>query len=99
MDFDLQQIYRTLGVLAKESDFIETSVYKNSMSLAKRNTGILYYDCTNFFFETEQEDEIIHYLHSIINRFLKVVSKNRVLTFEVPSFRRSIQQICSTCVF
>ena len=55
-DFDLHQIYRALEVLAKESDFIQSSLYENSLKVSKRNTGVLYYDCTNYFFEIEQEN-------------------------------------------
>jgi len=54
--FDLHQIYRALEFLAKETDFIQSSLYENSLKVSKRNTGILYYDCTNYFFEIEQED-------------------------------------------
>ena len=53
-NFDLHQIYRALGYLAKETDFIQSSLYENSLKISKRNTGILYYDCTNFFFEIEE---------------------------------------------
>lgn len=53
-DFELHHIYRALEVIAKETDFIQSSLYQNSLSLSKRNTGILYYDCTNYFFEIEQ---------------------------------------------
>lgn len=55
-NFDLHQIYRALEVLAKESDFIQSSLYENSLKVSKRNTGVLYYDCTNYFFEIEQEE-------------------------------------------
>ena len=55
-NFDLHQIYRALEVLAKESDFIQSSLYENSLKVLKRNTGVLFYDCTNYFFEIEQED-------------------------------------------
>jgi len=53
-NFDLHQIYRALGYLAKETDFIQSSLYENSLKISKRNTGILYYDCTNFYFEIEE---------------------------------------------
>lgn len=56
-NFDLHQIYRALEIMAKENDFIQSSLYKNSLNVAKRNTGILYYDCTNYFFEIEQEED------------------------------------------
>ena len=51
--FDLQHIYRALEVIAKETDFIQSELYKNSLQISKRNTGVLYYDCTNYFFEIE----------------------------------------------
>lgn len=52
--FELHHIYRALEVLAKESDVIQSSLYTNSLKLSNRNTGILYYDCTNYFFEIEE---------------------------------------------
>jgi len=55
-NFDLHQIYRALVFLAKETDFIQSSLYENSLKVSKRNTGVLYYDCTNYFFEIEQEE-------------------------------------------
>jgi transposase len=60
-DFELHHIYRALEVIAKETYFIQSSLYKNSLSLSKRNTGILYYDCTNYFFEIEQEEGLKQY--------------------------------------
>lgn len=60
-DFELQHIYRALEVIAKESGLIQSSLYNNSMKISKRNTGVLYYDCTNYFFEIEQEDGLKQY--------------------------------------
>ena len=54
--YQLHDIYRALDVLGNECDFIQSEVYKNSHLLGKRNDAILYYDCTNYFFEIEQED-------------------------------------------
>ncbi|MDA3847562.1 MAG: IS1634 family transposase [Vallitaleaceae bacterium] len=59
--FELQHVYRALEVIAKESDFIQSQLYKNSLSVSKRNDRILYYDCTNYFFEIEQEDGLKQY--------------------------------------
>jgi transposase len=42
-------------------DFLQSSLYSNSLKISKRNTGILYYDCTNYFFEIEQEDGLKQY--------------------------------------
>lgn len=56
-NFEEHQIYRALDVLCQESDFIQQQLYKNSFVYGKRQTGVIYYDCTNFFFEIEQQDE------------------------------------------
>lgn len=60
-NFELHQIYRALEIIAKETDFIQAALYQNSLKLSKRNTGVLYYDCTNYFFETEQEEGLKQY--------------------------------------
>jgi len=63
-DFKLHHLYRALEVIAKETDFMQASLYQNSLKLSKRNTAILYYDCTNYFFEIEQEDGLKQYGYS-----------------------------------
>ena len=60
-NFELHDIYRALEVIAKETDFIQSELYKNSLKVSKRNTNILYYDCTNYFFEIEQESGLRQY--------------------------------------
>jgi len=60
-EFELHHIYRALEFIAKENDFIQSELYKNSLSISKRNDKILYYDCTNYFFEIEQEDGLKQY--------------------------------------
>ena len=59
--YELQNVYRALSVMAEESDFIQEELYKNSNFLHPRNKKVLYYDCTNYYFETEQEDELRRY--------------------------------------
>ena len=59
--FELHQIYRALSVLSDNSDFIQAELYKRSKKIIKRSTGVLFYDCTNFFFELEQEDGLKQY--------------------------------------
>lgn len=59
--YELHDVYRALDVLGNECDFIQSEVYKNSFFLGKRNDKILYYDCSNYYFETEQEDGIKKY--------------------------------------
>lgn len=59
--YSLQDLYRALSVLTKESDFIQEELYKNSNFIHPRNSKILYYDCTNYYFEIEAEDGIKKY--------------------------------------
>ena len=54
--YKLHDVYRALDVLGNECDFIQSEVYKNSHFIGSRNDKILYYDCTNYYFEIEQED-------------------------------------------
>ncbi len=56
--FEYHQVVRALSVLAKEFYPIQAELYKNSNEVIARKTGVLYYDCTNFFFEIEAEDNI-----------------------------------------
>lgn len=60
-NFELHDIYRALEVISRENEFIQSELYKNSLKISKRNTGVLYYDCTNYFFELEQEDGLKQY--------------------------------------
>ena len=53
-DFELHQIYRALSMLALESDYIQSTLFKNSLKISKRKTGVIFYDCTNYYFEIEQ---------------------------------------------
>lgn len=66
--YDLQNVYRALSVLADESDYIQSEIYRNSNFIHRRNTKVLYYDCTNYYFEIEQEDGIKKYGKSKENR-------------------------------
>lgn len=54
--YSLQNVYRALSVLAEESSFIQEELYRNSNFVHPRTSKILYYDCTNYYFEIEQED-------------------------------------------
>ena len=47
---ELHQVYRALDMIAENSDMIQEYVYKSTERYCKRNTEVLYYDCTNFFF-------------------------------------------------
>ena len=60
-NFEYQHILRSLEILSKESDFIQSELYYNSLKYSKRNSKVLFYDCTNYYFEIEQEDEFRKY--------------------------------------
>ena len=60
-NYNLQNVYRALDVIANESDYIQSELYKNSKLISKRNDTILYYDCTYYYFETESEEGIKQY--------------------------------------
>lgn len=60
-NFEYQHIERALPILCKENDFIQSELYKNSKNYSTRNNRVLYYDCTNFFFEIECEDDFRKY--------------------------------------
>ncbi len=63
-NFELHQIYRALSVLASEVDYIQSALYKNSLKYADRKTGIIYYDCTNYYFEIEEKEGLKQYGHA-----------------------------------
>lgn len=63
-EIPLHQVYRALEILAEESLALEEFIYRQSSRVITRNTQVLYYDCTNFFFEIEEADEFRKYGHS-----------------------------------
>ena len=67
-NFDYQHIERALPVICENMDFIQSELYKNSNEYMERNNKILYYDCTNYFFEVEEENGLKQYGKSKENR-------------------------------
>jgi len=63
-EVDIHQVYRALSLLSKESDNIQAAVYKNSLKLGKRQDKVIYYDCTNYYFESEEANGLRQYGHS-----------------------------------
>lgn len=72
-DFELHQIYRSLSVLAEESDYIQSRLFKNSLMVSTRRTDVIYYGCTNFYFEIEEAEDDKQYGISKENRPLPIV--------------------------
>lgn len=71
--YQLHDIYRSLSVLASESDFIQSELYKNSQKVCPRRNDILYYDCTNYFFELEEASGVRAYGKSKESRPLPII--------------------------
>ena len=55
--FGLEDIYRALSLLSSHIDDIQARVWSNSQKITDRNTRIIYYDCTNYYFEIEDNDK------------------------------------------
>lgn len=88
--YELYDSYRALKVLANESDYIQSELYKNSNIVTKRDVSTLYYDCTNYYFEIEMEDELRKYGKSkehrpnpIVTMGLFMDSKGMPLSFDI----------------
>lgn len=58
-DFDYQHILRFMDLLEEHYDDYLAWLFKQSNTIVQRDTSVLYYDCTNFYFESEQPDEDI----------------------------------------
>lgn len=58
-EFSLHDIYRALDIIDRESADIQALLYREGKAI--RNTSVLYYDCTNFFFEVDEESELKRY--------------------------------------
>lgn len=69
----LEQVYRALSLLSTEFNEIQADVYKRSQKLWKRNTQVVYYDLTNYFFEWEEEGGLVQFGHCKEGRPLPIV--------------------------
>ena len=69
----LGQVYRALSLLAEEFNEIQADVYKRSQKIRKRNTQVVYYDLTNYFFECEEEGGLVRFGHCKEGRPLPIV--------------------------
>ena len=59
--FKLHDEYRALSYIAENMDFIQETLFNNSKKVIQRNSNVIYYDCTNYFFEIDNEDDIRKY--------------------------------------
>ena len=66
--FSYNDLLRSLEIISKENNYIQAEIYKNSLKLSRRNDKILFYDCTNYYFEIEEDDSFRKYGKSKKNR-------------------------------
>ena len=59
--FKLHDEYRALSYIAQNMDYIQEQLFNNSKNVIKRNSNVIYYDCTNYFFEIDMEDDLRKY--------------------------------------
>ena len=59
--FKLHDEYRALSYIANNLDYIQEHLFNNSKNIIKRNSNVIYYDCTNYFFEIDEEDDLRKY--------------------------------------
>ena len=80
--FELHDIYRALSILSEENDFIQARLYKNSQKVIERRKDILYYDCTNYFFELEEADSLRRYGKSKQHQPLPIVGMGLFMDYD-----------------
>lgn len=59
--FNLHDEYRALSYIAENMDYIQEELFNNSKNVIKRNSKVIYYDCTNYFFDIDNEDDLRKY--------------------------------------
>ena len=59
--FKLHDEYRALSYIAENMDYIQEKLFNNSKKVIERNSKVIYYDCTNYFFEIDEEDNLRKY--------------------------------------
>ena len=59
--FELHDEYRSLNYIAQNMDYIQEQLFINSKKIMNRNSKVIYYDCTNYFFEINNQDDLRKY--------------------------------------
>ena len=72
-DFDYVHIMRTMDILAAHYDEYISHLFEKSGSIIRRNTSVCFYDCTNYYFEIETEDE--DYVDEVTGEIIKGLRK------------------------
>ncbi|MGN1363315.1 MAG: IS1634 family transposase [Methanobrevibacter sp.] len=61
--YNLENLYRGLTYLNNDLDYIQKELYNNSKTIVDRNTKIMYFDCTNYYFDINEETDFQKYGH------------------------------------
>lgn len=54
--FKESDMFRSLSLLSEHIDMIQAEVYLNSLNILPRRDKVVFYDCTNYYFEIEDND-------------------------------------------
>ena len=71
--FDYVHILRTMDILQEHYDEYIAHLFETSCQLVKRDTSVCFYDCSNYYFEVETDDE--DYIDEVTGETIKGLRK------------------------
>jgi len=71
--FGYQNILRFMDILEENFDGYLAHLFAHSGNVVKRDTSVCYFDCTNYYFETEGEDD--DYIDEVTGEVIKGLRK------------------------
>ena len=71
--FDYVHILRTMDILQEHYDEYIAHLFETSCQLVKRDTSVCFYDCSNYYFEVETDDE--DYVDAVTGETIKELRK------------------------
>lgn len=71
--FDYVHILRTMDILQEHYDEYIAHLFETSCQLVKRDTSVCFYDCSNYYFEVETDDE--DYVDAVTGETIKGLRK------------------------
>ena len=69
--YNLENLYRGLTYLNDDLDYIQKELYNNSKTIVDRNTKIIYFDCTNYYFDINEETDFQKYGHGNNGEYIR----------------------------
>lgn len=55
-DFKLEEVYRSLSFFSEHKEALQLWMHERVLKKYSRDTSLVYYDLTNYYFETDQQD-------------------------------------------